>query len=80
MLIIAYFGGDVKIYMIPIYMIPIVGAIIDRPKSSKARGLRHSGTRLRRDFFAAPLVSELPDGFGSNANLFFARKRAKNKV
>ena len=23
----------------------------------------------KREFFAAPLVSELPDGFGSNANL-----------
>ena len=36
------------------------------------------GTRVlafasqKREFFATPLVSELPDGFGSNANLIFA--------
>ena len=32
-------------------------------------------TRLWRDFFAAPLVSELPDGFGSKPNPILLRKR-----
>ena len=39
-----------------------------------------SGTRvlaLRRGFFATPLVSELPDGLGSNANLIFAHNVRK---
>ena len=31
-------------------------------------------TRLGRDFFAAPLVSELPDGFGSKPNPILLRK------
>ena len=32
-------------------------------------------TRLWRDFFAAPLVSKLPDGFGSKPNPILLRKR-----
>ena len=31
-------------------------------------------TRLGRDFFAAPLVSKLPDGFGSKPNPILLRK------
>ena len=30
---------------------------------------KRKGIRLRRRFLTSPLVSELPDGFGGNANL-----------
>ena len=41
-------------------------------RSQRKKDTLLGGTRvfaLRRKFFATPLVSELPDGFGSNANL-----------
>ena len=47
----------------------IVPQPIEKHQAAAALGY----SRYARKFFAKPLVSELPDGFGSNANLIFAQ-------
>ena len=51
-----------------IFEVPLVPQPTQKGQAAAALGY----SRYARKFFATPLVSELPDGFGSNANLIFA--------